>query len=102
MDRTNIIYSSHNRPVQTAAPSDELHGDVGQQLRLGLGVGLQHRGVGDDSTDQTGSGFISQVSSASNMVIGVLFDYDNDELGTLSPLRLDDVDEGRRRSSTAT
>ena len=36
-------------------------------------------------SDQTGSGFISQVSSTSNMLIGVLFDYDNNDLGTLSP-----------------
>ena len=36
-------------------------------------------------SDQTGTGFISQVSSVSNLLIGVLFDFDNDELGMLSP-----------------
>ncbi len=45
MDRPNIIYSAHNRPVITSV-GDDLHGDVGQQLPLGLGRGLQHRGVG--------------------------------------------------------
>ena len=36
------------------------------------------------STDQTGTGFISAVSSISNMLVGVLFDYDNNDLGTLT------------------
>ena len=36
-------------------------------------------------SDQTGTGYISQVAAASNLLIGVLFDYDNDGLGTLSP-----------------
>ena len=32
-----------------------------------------------------GASFISAVSSTSNMLVGVLFDYDNNDLGTLSP-----------------
>ncbi len=37
------------------------------------------------SGDQTGSSFVSAVSSGANMLVGVLFDYDNNDLGTLSP-----------------
>ena len=56
-----------------------------QQLPLGLRRGLQHRGIWRSPNDQTGSSFISAVSSIANMLVGVLFDYDNDDLGTLSP-----------------
>ena len=36
------------------------------------------------ANDQTGSSFISAVSSIANMLVGVLFDYDNNDLGTLA------------------
>jgi hypothetical protein len=83
MDRTNIIYSAQNRPVRTAA-SD---GYQGMSLHSFVSVSGALYNIEESAmpTDQTGSGFISQVSSTSNMLIGVLFDYDNDELGTLSP-----------------
>ena len=83
MDRTNIIYSAQNRPVRTAA-SD---GYKGMSVHSFVSVSGAVYNIEESAmqTDQTGAGFISQVSSTSNMLIGVLFDYDNDELGTLSP-----------------
>lgn len=83
MDRTNIIYSSQNRAVQAAA-SDAYKGmSVNSMVSVsGVVYKIEESAM---QNDQTGSGFISQVSSTSNMLLGVLFDYDNDELGTLSP-----------------
>ena len=83
MDRTNIIYSSQNRPVQTAASDDYKGMSVNSFISVsGVVYNIEESAM---KNDQTGSGFVSQVSSVSNMLIGVLFDYDNDELGTLSP-----------------
>jgi hypothetical protein len=83
MDRTNIIYSPQNRPVRTAL-SD---GYQGMSVNSFVSVSGAVYRIEESAmqSDQTGSGFISQVSSTTNMLIGVLFDYDNDDLGTLSP-----------------
>jgi hypothetical protein len=83
MDRTNIIYSSQNRAVQTAAGGGYKGMSVNSFISVsGVVYNIEESAM---QADQTGSGFVSQVSSTSNMLIGVLFDYDNDELGTLSP-----------------
>ena len=60
--------------------------------------GLQHRGVRARfiGNDQAGAGFISAVSSVANMLVGVLFDYDNNDLGTLSPYDPTSLDQGHR------
>ena len=46
------------------------------------------------ANDQTGSSFISAVSSIANMLVGVLFDYDNNDSGTLVSVRSGWLDQG--------
>jgi hypothetical protein len=83
MDRTNIVYSSHNRPVNTSLGTGYMGMSV-KSVRSVSGVtyNIEESAL---SGDQTGSSFISAVSSGSNMLVGVLFDYDNNDLGTLGP-----------------
>ena len=85
MDRPNVIYSLHNRVVDAAAPAPfrglsvnafrSVSGTVYNIEESALDTSL--------SNDQTGGQLISTVSSVANMVVAVLFDYDNDELGRL-------------------
>jgi hypothetical protein len=86
MDRPNIIYSSHNRPVKTwpfgvltkglsVRSFRSISGGVYKIEESGLSTSL--------SNDQTGGQLISTVSSVSNMLISVLFDYDNDDQANL-------------------
>jgi len=83
MDRTNIVYSSHNRPVWTATSQEYKGMSVNSIVSVsGAVYNIEESAL---QSDQTGTGYISQVATASNLLIGVLFDYDNDELGTLSP-----------------
>ena len=86
MDATNIVYSSHNRPVITA--SSPTPGYMGMSVNSFISVsGVVYNieeGALSQSTDQTGTGLISQVAAVSNMLISVLFDYDNNELGSLT------------------
>jgi hypothetical protein len=80
MDRPNIIYSSHNREVITSVSNSYMGMSVNSFLSVsGTKYNIEESAL---QNDQTGSSFISQVSSVTNMVIGVLFDYDNDDLGT--------------------
>ena len=82
MDRPNIVYSSHNRPVETATETSYLGMSVhGFTSLSGVVYKIEESAL---SSDQTGSSFISAVSSISNMLLGVLFDYDNDEQGSLT------------------
>ena len=85
MDRPNIIYSSHNRPVQTSLGP----GYKGMSINSFFSVaGVTYNieeGAQFMANDQTAAGLISAVSTVSNMLIGVLFDYDNNDLGTLVP-----------------
>jgi hypothetical protein len=83
MDRPNIVYSSHNRPVWTAASQEY----QGMSLQSIISVSGTVYNIEESAlqSDQTGTGYISQVATASNLLIAVLFDYDNDDLGTLSP-----------------
>jgi hypothetical protein len=83
MDRTNIIYSSQNRPVQT--PLSAAYQGMSVNSFISMSGAVYNIEESAMQTDETGSSFISQVSSTSNMVLGVLFDYDNNELGTLIP-----------------
>jgi hypothetical protein len=81
MDRPNIIYSSHNRPVITSVSNSYMGMSVNGFLSVsGTKYSIEESAL---QNDQTGSSFISQVSSTTNMVIGVLFEYDNDDLGTV-------------------
>ena len=82
MDRANIVYSSHNRPVMTSASSDYM----GMSVKSFRSVSAAVYNIEESTmqSDQTGTQLVSTVSTVSNMVLGVLFDYDNNELGTLT------------------
>jgi hypothetical protein len=83
MDRANIIYSSHNRPVETPIDADYLGMSVNNFVSVSATVyNIEESAL---ANDQTGTSFISSVSSVTNMVLGVLFDYDNNDIGTLDP-----------------
>ncbi|MBS1854108.1 MAG: hypothetical protein JST11_01990 [Acidobacteria bacterium] len=81
MDRPNIIYSSHNRAVMTPTNPRYMGMSVHNIRSLsGVVYNIEESAM---VNDQTGAGFVSAVSSVSNMLLGVLFDYDNNDLGTL-------------------
>lgn len=81
MDRPNIVYSSHNRPVFTATAANYMGMSVNSFLSVsGTVYNIEEAAM---PADQTASSFISAVSSTANMLVGVLFDYDNNDLGTL-------------------
>ncbi len=83
MDRPNIIYSPQNRPVLTPDAAGYMGMSVHRIRSLsGVVYSIEELAL---ANDQTGTSFISAVSSVANMLIGVLFDYDNNDLGTLSP-----------------
>src|SRR5438105_7448962 len=83
MDRANIVYSSHNRPVATPMIDGYLGMSVnGFKSVSGVVYNIEESAL---ANDQTGAGFVSSVSSTTNMVLGVLFDYDNNDIGTLVP-----------------
>ena len=82
MDRPNIIYSAQNRPVITSSTSSYLGMSVHHIIGIsGAVYNIEESGF---SGDQTTSSFISSVSSDSNLVISVLFDYDNNDLGNMT------------------
>jgi hypothetical protein len=84
-DRPNIIYSSHNRPVQTSTQTSYLGMSVNSIRSVsGTVYNIEESGLtGSLSNDQVGGQLISTVSSIENMVIAVMFDYDNNDLGDL-------------------
>jgi hypothetical protein len=85
MDRPNIIYSSHNRAVETSIGPGYKGMSVNSFLSVsGIAYNIEESAQ-MMTNDQTASGLISAVSTVSNMLIGVLFDYDNNDLGTLVP-----------------
>jgi hypothetical protein len=82
MDRPNIIYSPQNRPVTTPTSSSYMGMSVNSFISIsGTAYKIEESAL---SNDPTGTSFISQVSSVSNLLIGVLFDYNNNDFGTLS------------------
>jgi hypothetical protein len=86
MDRPNIIYSSHNRPVKTAPFGIMTKGlSVHSFISISGGVyNIEESGLSTSlSNDQTGGQLISTVSSVSNMLVSVLFDYDNNDKADL-------------------
>ena len=86
MDRPNIIYSSHNRPVKTAPFGTLTKGlSVHSFVSISGGVyNIEESGLSTSlSNDQTGGQLISTVSSVSNMLVSVLFDYDNNDQANL-------------------
>ncbi len=86
MDRPNIIYSSHNRPVKTAPFGIMTKGlSVHSIVSISGGVyNIEESGLSTSlSNDQTGGQLISTVSSVSNMLVSVLFDYDNNDNANL-------------------
>ncbi len=84
MDATNIVYSSHNRSVITAAGPGYMGMSVNSFVSVSGVVYNIEEGALSESTDQTDQGLISAVASVSNMLVSVLFDYDNNDLGTLT------------------
>src|SRR5438105_15962558 len=83
MDRANIVYSSHNRPVATPMIDGYLGMSVnGFKSVSGVVYNIDEPAL---ANDQTRAGFVSSVSSTTNMVLGVLFDYDNNDIRTLVP-----------------
>jgi hypothetical protein len=96
MDRPNIIYSSHNRPVWTS-PLPEFKGLSVNAVRSVSGTvyNIEESGLSNSlSNDQTGGQLISTVSSVANMLITVLFDYDNNDLGDLASYDPDLTNKG--------
>ncbi|GLQ91517.1 beta strand repeat-containing protein [Dyella acidisoli] len=85
MDRTNIIYSSHNRPVWTSLGQQTKGLSVNSFLSVAGGVyNIEESTLSNSlSSDQTGGQLISTVSSVANMLIAVLFDYDNNDMADL-------------------
>lgn len=83
MDAANIIYAAQNRPVSTPISASYPGMSVKSIRSLsGTVYSIEETAF---AADQTATGFVSQVSSNANMLVGVLFDYDNNDLGTLSP-----------------
>ena len=90
MDRPNIIYSSHNRPVMTSADPDATKGlSVHSFLSVSGGVyNIEESGSPRRCrTTRPADSLISTVSSVANMLVAVLFDYDNNDLGRPARLR---------------
>jgi hypothetical protein len=82
MDRPNIIYSAQNRPVITSSTSSYLGMSVNSILGIsGAVYNIEESGFGGD---QTTTSFVSSVSSDTNLLISVLFDYDNNDLGNMT------------------
>lgn len=88
-DRANIIYSPLNRPVSTPTTSDYMGMSVNSFLSVsGTTYNIEEHNLAAEMAgppvDEAGAKYIAQVSSTMNMIIAVLFDYDNDDLGTLT------------------
>ena len=81
MDATNIIYSPSNRPVQTTTQASYRGMSIHSIKSLSATTyNIEESAFG---ADPTARGFVSAVSSVQNMLLGVIFDYDNNDLGTL-------------------
>ncbi len=80
-DAPNIVYSARNRPIHTPAFTN-YRGMSVQSIRS-VSATVYNIEESAFTQDQTASGLISQVSSNANMLLGVLFDYDGNEYGTL-------------------
>lgn len=92
MDRPNTIYSAHNRPVVTSVSSSYMGMSVNSFLSVsGVVYSIEESAL---QNDQTGTSFISAVSATTNMALGVLFDYDNDDTGTYGTLPGSDTTKG--------
>lgn len=92
MDRPNIIYSSHNRPVATSVDPAYMGMSVKGFLSVsGVVYSIEESAL---ENDQTGTSFVSTVSSTTNMALGVLFEYDNDDLGTFGTFDDSDTTKG--------
>jgi hypothetical protein len=93
MDAPNIIYSPKNRPVITTTNSSYMGMSLNSIVSLsGVAFNIEEAAMTQQTNDPTGTKtkLISAVSSTTNLLIGVVFDYDNNDLGTLpSPLTSD-------------
>ncbi len=92
MDRPNIVYSAHNRPV--SVPGNAAYKGMSVKGFVSLSGTVYNIEESALSGDQTGSSFISSVSSIANMALGVLFEYDNNDLGTLGMDEAPDTSRG--------
>jgi len=92
MDRPNIVYSAHNRPVMTSVSNAYMGMSVNSFLSVsGVVYNIEESAL---QNDQMGTSFVSQVSSTTNMVLGVLFDYDNDDFGRFGTFVGSDTTKG--------
>jgi hypothetical protein len=82
MDRPNIIYSLHNTPVDTSLGTQTKGLSVNSFFSVSGSVyNIEESQLSTSlSNDQTGGELISTVSSVANMLVAVLFDYDNNDL----------------------
>jgi hypothetical protein len=82
MDRQNIVYLSHNRPVTSVSSTAYMGMSVKSIISVsGVAYSVEESAL---ATDQVGSRLVSTVSSVTNLLIAMLFDYDNDDLGTMT------------------
>ena len=86
MDRPNIIYSLHNRPVEIWTEQEVKGLSVNSFVSVSGSVyNIEESGLSTSlSNDQAGGELISTVSSVANMLVAVLFDYDNNDLCDLT------------------
>jgi hypothetical protein len=86
MDRPNIVYSSHNRSVEVWNGQMTNGLSVNSFISVsGTVYNIEESGLSTSlSNDQAGGELISTVSSVANMLVAVLFDYDNNDLGDLT------------------
>jgi hypothetical protein len=84
MDRPNIIYSAQNRPVITSATTTPSYQGMSVNSILGISGTVYNIEESSYGGDQTTTTFISSVSSDTNLLISVLFDYDNNDLGNMT------------------
>ena len=86
MDRPNIIYSAHNRSVVTNDGLETRGLSIDSFISISGSVyNIEESSLSSSlSNDQAGGQLISTVSSVQNMLVSVLFDYDNNDLGNLA------------------
>ena len=86
MDASNIIYSPNNRPVTTPKNPSYMGMSLNSIISLsGVAFNIEEAAMTQQTNDPTGAKtkLISAVSSTTNLLIGLVFDYDNNDQGTL-------------------
>ncbi len=84
MDRPNIIYSTQNHAVITSASTTPDYKGMSVNSIIGISGTVYNIEESGYSGDQTSASFVSSVSSDTNLLISVLFDYNNNDLGNMT------------------